>query len=509
MNRQSQECDDGHRKFRYYDRSRILCFTLAVIAVAPVFAQSPDTRIQPGHILEADHVSRSLIGMQYENYFTPNNAGSVPGLSGSWTTEEAVPILGKYDSFNVDVIKKHAQWFNYLGIDWILIDWTNMLWMTPPWEAHSGGTKELEETAELFIKTYAEMDREGKPVPRLVFMLSPGNGALAPDGFARTNTIIAYLKSHYFDRPEYKNLWLYYGGKPLLTLLHYVPHGQCEAVQKGESSIVAPGLTIRWMGTQLQDNPGGSCGMWSWMDGTVRQMVTRRDGKAEETVVTPASFLMRDGPTLGWSDASATGRDHGAPYIESWKVAFENHPKFIQIHQWNEFAGQKDSEGAGPNHDFFGDEYNLEFSDDLEPTQPDAVTYRGRGGWGYYYLNLTKALISLYRGETPGITVMALSGPSSPAVVKEDKLPLSWTAVGAAPTGFTLKLDGALVASGVHTEDYTLDLSGIAAGEHRVELTADGAYTYFDLAPEHLTERSKERLPVTSSIEFTIAADRR
>jgi hypothetical protein len=137
------------------------------------------------------------------------------------------------------------------------------------------------------------------------------------------------------------------------------------------------------------------------------------------------------------------------------------------------------------------------------------VTYRGRGGWGYYYLNLTKALISLYRGETPGITVMALSGPSSPAVVKEDKLPLSWTAVGAAPTGFTLKLDGALVASGVHTEDYTLDLSGIAAGEHRVELTADGAYTYFDLAPEHLTERSKERLPVTSSIEFTIAADRR
>jgi hypothetical protein len=206
----------------------------------------------------------------------------------------------------VDVIKKHAQWFNYLGIDWILIDWTNMLWMTPPWEAHSGGTKELEETAELFIKTYAEMDREGKPVPRLVFMLSPGNGALAPDGFARTNTIIAYLKSHYFDRPEYKNLWLYYGGKPLLTLLHYVPHGQCEAVQKGESSIVAPGLTIRWMGTQLQDNPGGSCGMWSWMDGTVRQMVTRRDGKAEETVVTPASFLMRDGPTLGWSDASTT-----------------------------------------------------------------------------------------------------------------------------------------------------------------------------------------------------------
>ena len=504
MKRQSQECAVGHGRFRCQGLCRIFLLSLAVIAVAPVFAQSPDTHIQPGHILETDRVSRSLIGMQYENFFVKELPKGASSPVVNWETAESIPILGKYDSLNVDVIKKHTEWFNYLGVDWLLIDWTNMLWSDPPWEAHTGGTKDLEDSADLFIKTYAEMDREGKPVPRLVFMLSPSNGAKLPDGVPRVNGIIAYLKSHYFDRPEYKNLWLYYGGKPLITLLYNVAGDPCQNVREVESSLVAPGLTVRWMGTQLQVNHAESCGMWSWMDGTIRQLLTRHDGKPEETIVTPSCFGLS-----GWLGADATGRDHGAPYIESWKVAFENHPKFIQIHQWNEFAGQGEGQGAGPNHDFFGDEYNLEFSDDIEPTKPDAVTLRGHGGWGYYYLNLTKALISLYRGETPGITVMALSGPSGPAIVKEDKLPLSWKTVGATPADYTLKLDGTAVASGIHGESYTLDLSTTAAGKHRVELVADGAYTYFDLAPEHLTERSEKRLPVTSSIEITTAADRR
>jgi len=190
-------------------------------------------------------------------------------------------------------------------------------------------------------------------------------------------------------------------------------------------------------------------------------------------------------------------------------VALENHPKFIQIHQWNEFAGQKKGEGYGPRHDVFGDEYNLEFSDDIEPVGSDAVTYRDRGGWGYYYMNLTKALISLYRGKTPGITVMALSGPSQPALVKDNQLRLSWKTAGPTPASFELKLDGRTIASGIRSDRYTLDLSGITAGKHRVELVANGAYTYFDLAPERLTERSTKPLPVTSSIEFTASPDRK
>ena len=35
-------------------------------------------------------------------------------------------------------------------------------------------------------------------------------------------------------------------------------------------------------------------------------------------------------------------------------------------------------------------------------------------------------------------------------------------------------------------------------------LIANGAHTYFDLAPEKLTEKSATPLPVTSTIEFTV-----
>jgi hypothetical protein len=189
-----------------------------------------------------------------------------------------------------------------------------------------------------------------------------------------------------------------------------------------------------------------------------------------------------------WLDPRAVGRDHGAPYLESWKVAFENRPKFIQIHQWNEYAEQ----------------YNLDFSDDLEPTQMDACGERVCGGWGYYFVNLTRAQISLYRGQTPDITVLALSGPFQPAAVNAKQLPLTWNVLGKQPDSYTLQLDGRTVAENIHGNQYVLDLSHSRPGRHRVTLVANGAHTYFDLAPEKLTVKSKAPLAVTSTIEFTL-----
>jgi hypothetical protein len=120
-------------------------------------------------------------------------------------------------------------------------------------------------------------------------------------------------------------------------------------------------------------------------------------------------------------------------------------------------------------------------------------------------MNLTKALISLYRKETPDITVLALSGPALPAVVKDKHLHLSWNYLGASPLSYALKLDGQTVAENLHGSDFTLDLSKIAAGKHAVQLTANGAHTYFDLSPARLAARSSTPLPVESTIEFKYA----
>jgi hypothetical protein len=451
-----------------------------------------------GSRLEAAEFQGSLIGMQYEGWFTPKNAGD-------WKTAEAVPIVGKYSSYDVAVIKKHAEWFADLGIDWLLLDWSNMLWMQPAWEQHTGATKELEDTTELLLKTYAQLNREGKRTPKVVLLLGLYNGVPVTDPMKRLNGIVAWITQRLLANPEYKNQWLYYHGKPLVTVL-FNPARPCQELKNYEKPgpLMAPDWTVRWMASQLQMGHAEKCGMWSWMDGTIQQMITYADGKAEETVVTPACFAGG-----GWLANTATGRDHGAPYIKSWKVAFEAHPKFIQVHQWNEFAGQAEGEGYGPDHRVYVDEYNQEFSDDIEPTQLDGCAYRGCGGWGYYYMNLTKALISLYRQETPGITVMALSAPFQASKVNRNRLRLAWESLGASPKSYVVQVDGNPVAKGLQGSEYTLDLSALHPGRHSVRLIAEGAYTYFDLDPEKITVKSTSRLPVTSTIQFTYSPESR
>jgi hypothetical protein len=331
-------------------------------------------------------------------------------------------------------------------------------------------------------------------------MLGLQNGPPVARMMQRLNGIVAWTKKNFLDKPEYKDLWLYYHDRPLLTILFNVAL-PCEEIARQTKDLMAPDWTVRWMGSQLQETKVQKCGFWSWMDGTIRQVVTYDQGNAEEVVVTPSCFP----PPKFWLDPHAVGRDHGAPYLESWKVAFEARPKFIQIHQWNEFCGLKEGEGGGSQHDVYGDEYNLELSDDLEPTRMEECAYRGCGGWGYYYLNMTKALISLYRNETPDITVMALSAPFQAATVKDKKLPLTWKTLGKPPSGYTLEMDGKVVETHLTGEKYTLDLSRIEPGKHSVTLIAEGAHTFFDLNPEKQAEKSSTPLPVTSTIEFAFS----
>jgi hypothetical protein len=120
-------------------------------------------------------------------------------------------------------------------------------------------------------------------------------------------------------------------------------------------------------------------------------------------------------------------------------------------------------------------------------------------------MNLTKALIALYKGETPDGTVMALSAPFQPVAFKGDHFPLRWSVLGKAPAAYSVSLDELPVARNLHTSEYDLDCSKLSPGKHRITLRAEGARTYYDLDPSKLTKKSPQPLPVTSSIEFTYA----
>ena len=62
-------------------------------------------------------------------------------------------------------------------------------------------------------------------------MLGLQNGTPVAHGVQRLNGMLAWLKTNYLDRPEYKDLWLYDSGKPLLTILYWPPH-PCAQLRK-------------------------------------------------------------------------------------------------------------------------------------------------------------------------------------------------------------------------------------------------------------------------------------
>jgi hypothetical protein len=476
---------------------QLACIT-AILSISPAFAQ----RATPGGLLDAQHVQGSLIGIQYEQWFYGPE---------SWKTAEAIPKLGRY-TIDEPTVARHYAEFQQLGFDWLLIDWSNMLWMKPDWEQHAGDVRRLQDKTAVLFQTALHLRRQGKYAPKLVFMVGLQNGPPVANGIQRFNRLLAWLKTNYLDRPEYKDLFLYDGGKPLLAILYWPPH-PCAQLQQtlATGKLHTEDFTVRWMATQLQDNHAEQCGMWSWMDGVIPQVLTRHDGKPEEIVVTPSSFQF---PGKGWTNPSAIARDHGVPYLESWKAAFEYRPKFIQVHQWNEFAGQENGHGfpadywgqqpsrgkPAPPSEAYGDEYNLQLSDDIEPTDLHACTYRGCGGWGYYYYNLTRAIISLYRGKTPDITVLALSGPSAPLDPSVRSIDLRWAFLGKAPSSFSISLDGKPVGSSLTGSAYKLDLSNLKPGTHHVQLTAAGVHTLFPLDESRMTEQSQQPLPVTSDL---------
>ncbi|RKX38875.1 MAG: hypothetical protein DRP64_15040, partial [Verrucomicrobia bacterium] len=64
-------------------------------------------------------------------YLNPNHPGIVPGpgqppYTGDEHWRTATPLLGLYDNRDPEVIKQHAYWMRAMGVDVVLLDWTNL-----------------------------------------------------------------------------------------------------------------------------------------------------------------------------------------------------------------------------------------------------------------------------------------------------------------------------------------------------------------------------------------------
>ena len=220
----------------------------------------------------------------------------------------------------------------------------------------------------------------------MVFLVGPENNVwmndkdkyVGPWYTAQMN----YLYDHYLNNPKYKDMWLIYEGKPFVT---YYLNGPRSGPPP---NIVDPRFTIRYVSAWLQYTHGEKYGAWSWYDQVATP--TYHNGKVEALTITDG-YPGINSPGKGldnWIAADAGGKNYGETYKTQWEVAKKYKPRFLFINQWNEFEPP--------------DQYNVNMSNDLEPT---ILTEKGDprpSGWGFDYFNLTLDEIREYHEAIQG-----------------------------------------------------------------------------------------------------------
>jgi hypothetical protein len=278
------------------------------------------------------------------------------------------PLYGYYNSEDPWVLQRHAQLLADAGVDVLIFDTTNAV--------------SYPEVYFQILKTFEKIRKQGGHTPQIAFMVNTEAGKTAQD-----------IYTALYQRGLYKDLWFVWRGKPLMI---------CDPQQA--SAEVKNFFTLRaahWPFT-LIDTPYA----WHW-EATYPQPYGYTDDpkKPEQLNVSVAQNLRWDnGKVTNMSDGFARGRsfhdgqqhiapgsvDQGFNFQEQWKRVFKLDPPFVMITGWNEWTAGRFSAPGKPI--MFVDQYNEEFSRDIEPQ-------KGGHGDDYYYQMV--ANIRRYKGAPP------------------------------------------------------------------------------------------------------------
>lgn len=286
------------------------------------------------------------------------------------------PVYGYYDTRDEWVLRRQAEMLAAAGVDVIIFDNTNG---TLTWQ--SGYLKLLE--------VFAQAREDGVKTPQIAFMLPFLGGA---------NTV-TQLKSLYLDiyrRGRYQDLWFYWKGKPLI-----MAHGSSLDKNEPLEKEIFDFFTFR-AGQPVYDfMKKAYTGQWGWLS-NYPQTVYYIEGVAEQTTVGVAQNFNSTRGLTAMNGEGVYGRTYtsegydtrenavlyGANFAQQAEYALEVDPEFVFITGWNEWvAGRYDGWGNVPNA--FPDQFNDEFSRDIEPS-------KGKLQDHYYYQMVS--FIRRYKG---------------------------------------------------------------------------------------------------------------
>jgi len=334
------------------------------------------------------------VTMWWEPWFTPKNFAA-------WPWAEAQPSMGTYDSSEPAPARQHALWLSSASVTNVGVDWTNNLWGCDTFSCRPANAMEIINATQLAVGVWEGMrSSEGIAAPASLLLTGLDNGPKAsPQAVQEQAEFAAAALLHNASAGgAASSMHDPVTGDPLLVVFD----GSL-ADHRAETSLA--GWAIRWMGSQLQERPSAATqlGYWSWMDGTEAAVITPpagAQGPSSGAVTVSSAFFAG----AGWTGAGALGKRGGATLVESLALVGSRTGwlpggggmalRFLFVNQWNEFAGQANGGGYGPNKTDFVDIFSSELGNDMEPTDLRTCGYRrwgvACGGYGWRQLNLLR-----------------------------------------------------------------------------------------------------------------------
>jgi hypothetical protein len=318
------------------------------------------------------------------------------------------PAFGYYLSRDPWVLRKHAQMLPDAGVDTLVFDVTNQFTYPRSYLA--------------LCRTFEQVRKEGGATPQIAF-LTP---------FWDPAKVVRTLYRDLYRPGLYRDLWFRWEGKPLILADPDLITGETLGGPDGEAEAAAirAFFTFRKPQPDYFQGPTGPR-QWGWLEVTPQHAFYRdTPGRAEQVTVGVAQNAV-DGRLSVLSNPRSHGRSFhdgaepppagqdttGRNFAEQWNRAIQLDPAFIFITGWNEWiAGRfnKGNEFHGMGPVSFVDEFNAEFSRDVEPANAPH---------GDNYSSQMAAAIRRYKG----VRKPERAGP--PKVIRVDGDFRDWAAV--------------------------------------------------------------------------------
>lgn len=312
------------------------------------------------------------------------------------------PEIGYYLNHEEWAIRRHAYQLSEAGVDVIILDVTN--------------NKTYPDTYLNICKVFDDMRKGGERTPDIAFLGS--------------EISVNKLWQEFYSKGLYENLWFQWKNKPLLLYGQHEVPGRNKVNDIVFSDEINEFFNMKqsWAWTSLPWYNDGK-DEWPWVD-HFPQAVSWDQEKGDKEMIPVASgqhplsnigrsFHNFHQPETNEYDLTSV-TDQGLHFQEQWDRALKVDPEFVFVTGWNEWSAGRQTlkpeniskqlqrwafypgahlgkvgEELKPGDVYFIDQYNQEFSRDIEPM-------KGGHTDNYYYQLM--ANIRKYKGVTEPIT---------------------------------------------------------------------------------------------------------